>query len=265
MPGSPGGLESFLPPSYIAANNPGRKAISTCRSTFLLLALSLLAVAFCFPQDGNRTVPPHVHYPLPLAPGEWQKSIGLAVTTLPKDIVEEEMNQSPAVDFNSSLGLPWNFSLDGRAIVQVLTNHLSLGVRWSHAFDRFAFSFGDDVAWWFGFLTLEGFDNRADGWLNYPHVSIGYDFGNFRMSARAEAVLVMAYSSFAGDNNVATDKNSFGGFSFSVVIEQPFWKNTHVSLGFKASYLRFFYQSWFVFETFRRYLFIPEISVGFIL
>ncbi len=206
-----------------------------------------------------------MHYPLPLAVGEWQKSLGLAVTTQPKEIVEEQMNQSPAIDFNSSLGLPWNFNLDGRALVQVLTNHLSLGVRWSHAFDRFAFSFGDDVAWWFGFLRVEGFDNWADGWLNYPHVTVGYDFGRFRMSVRAEAVLVMFYNSFAGDNHVASDKNSFGGFAFSVVIEQPFWKNTHVSLGFKASYLRFFYQSWFVFDTFRRYLFIPELSVGFIL
>lgn len=260
-----GGLDSFLCPLYIRSYNPGRKAIYPCRIVYTLLALCLFAAASCFSQHGDNAAPPRLHYPLPLAVGEWQKSLGLAVTTQPKEIVEAEMNQSPAIDFNSSLGLPWNFNLDGRALVQVLTNHLSLGLRWSHAFDRFAFSFGDDVAWWFGFLRVEGFDNWADGWLNYPHVSVGYDFGRFRMSVRAEAVLVMFYNSFAGDQHVASDKNSFGGFSFSVVIEQPFWKNTHVSLGFKASYLRFFYQSWFVFDTFRRYLFIPELSVGFIL
>ena len=35
----------------------------------------------------------------------------------------------------------------------------------------------------------------------------------------------------------------------SVIIEQPFWKNTHVTLGFKASYLRYFYQSWFTYRN----------------
>jgi hypothetical protein len=208
---------------------------------------------------------PGITFPAPLHLWEWQKSIGLCLNTLPKEIVEEELNQSPALDLRSRLGLPWGFSADVRLQVQVLTNHIAVGGSWSHAFGPFAFSVGDDAAWWFGFLEIDGFNNSANGWLNYPHVTIGYDFGRFRLAARAEMLLVLAYRSYAGDNLLSSDKNGFGGFSGSVSIEQPFWKDTHVTLSFKASYLRYFYQSWFTYETFNRYLFIPEIAVGFIL
>jgi len=246
------------------ASEPGT-TMHALRNAFILVSSLAILTQECAGQNAAGASPPRVNYPSPLSFGEWQGSVGLALTTLPNEIVEEEMNQSPAIDFISRLGMPCGFSVDGHAQVQVLTNHLSLGARWSHAFGRFAFSIGDDIAWWFGFLTIEGFNNSADGWLNYPSLSLGYDFGHFRLAVRAEAVLVMSYSSFAGDNKISTDKNSFSGVTLGFAVEQPFWKNTHVTLGFKASYLRFFYQSWFVYETFRRYLFIPEISVGFML
>jgi hypothetical protein len=233
-------------------------------SCLLLLGLHVF-LSVCTGQDETTSRPPGVYYPSRLPYGEWRGSIGLSLSTLPQEIVEEEMNQSPAADFQSRLGMPWGFSIEGRALVQVLQNHVSLGARWSHSLGRFAFGIGDDIAWWFGFLAVEGFDDKADGWLNYPYITIGYDFGSFQLAGRAEAVLVMSYRSFAGENKISTEKNSFSGFSFSLAIEQPFWKNTHLALGLKLSYLRFYYQSWFVFETFKRYLFIPEISVGFIL
>ena len=229
-----------------------------------IFAWNVLLLAPTSAQD-HPLRPPGITSPSPLRAWEWQKSIGVSLSTLPKEIVEEELNQSPALDLRSRLGLPWGFSADARLLVQVLTNHIAFGGSWSHAFGSFAFSVGDDAAWWFGFLTIEGFDNSANGWLNYPHLTIGYDFGKFRVALRAEALLVLSYRSYAGENLLASDKNGFGGFAGSFSIEQPFWKETHVTLSFKASYLRYFYQSWFTFETFNRYLFIPELSLGFIL
>lgn len=220
--------------------------------------------AYASPQDTLQSVP-RLYYPAPLSLWQWQGSVGLTVATLPKDIVEEELNQSPAIDVHSRLGFPLGLSLDGRLVAQVLTNHMSIGAKWSHQFGRFALSVGDDIAWWFGFLTVEGFDNTGNGWLNYPNLSIGYDFDAFRIALKAEALLVLSYTSYAGENVISSDRNSFGGASVAVVIEQPFWKSTHVTLGFKASFMRFFYQSWFTYETFNRFLFIPELSVGFLL
>jgi len=217
-----------------------------------------------FSQDSASTTP-RLYFPAPLGLWQWQNSVGLAVATLPKDIVEEELNQSPALDVHSRLGFPVGLSLDARLLIQVLTNHISVGAKWSHTYGRFAFSVGDDIAWWFGFLTVEGFDNSANGWLNYPNISVGYDVGKFRLALKAEALLVLSFSSYAGENVIASDRNSFGGVSVAFAIEQPFWKSTHVTLGLKTSYLRFFYQSWFTYETFNRFLFIPELFVGFLL
>jgi hypothetical protein len=239
--------------------SPGLRAAAS------FLAGILILTPFQVPGQDVHTAPPHIAFPTPLTLWEWQRSVGLTLSTLPKEIVEEELNQSPALDLNSRLGLPWGFSADARLLVQVLTNHIAVGGKWSHAFGPLAFSIGDDAAWWFGFLTIDGFNNSANGWLNYPNVSVGYDFGRFRVSVRGELLLVLSYASYAGNNLLASDKNGFGGFSASVIIEQPFWKSTHVTLGFKASYLRYFYQSWFAYETFNRYLFVPELSVGFLL
>lgn len=231
----------------------------------LLLFPPLLAVMGLVTPMHAQDRLPRIHYPAPLGLWEWQKTAGLTLSTLPKEIVEEELNQSPALDLHSRVGLPWGFSANTRALVQVLTNHVTLGGSWSHAFGRFALTFGDDAAFWFGFLTIEGFDNSANGWLNYPYVTVGYDFGRFRLSMRTEALLVLSFRSYAGDHLLASDKNGFGGLAVTFAIEQPFWKDTHVALSFKASYLRYFYQSWFTYETFNRYLFIPELAVGFFL
>jgi hypothetical protein len=228
---------------------------------FWILFLSPLLLSYA----GDELSRPRVYYPRPLELWEWQKSVGLVVTTLPQEIVEEEINQSPAIDFHSRVGLPWGFSADGRIVTQVLTTQLSVGPKWSHDIGRFAFSVGYDVAWWFGFMTIEGFDNKANGWLNYPNLTVGWDFDDFYLSARAEALIVLSFLSYAGENRMNIDRNALGGLSLQFTIEQPFWKSTHVTLGFKASYLRFFYQSWFTFETFNRFFFIPELSIGFLL
>ena len=231
----------------------------------ILGAVALLLMVNTASAQEPSARPPGIASPAPLRLWQWERSIGLSLSTLPRVIVEEELNQSPALDLRSRLGLPWGFSADARLLIQVLTNHLEFGGSWSFAIGRFAVSLGDNSAWWFGFLTIDGFDNSANGWLNYPNISLGYDFGRFRVVLRAEMLLVLSFRSYAGDYLLSSDKNGFGGFSSSVTIEQPFWKNTHVLIGFKASYLKYFYQSWFTYETFNRYLFIPELSFGFIL
>lgn len=246
-------------------------AILMARSlTFFVLlgafgaAILLRAVPTASAQEITPNAP-GVAFPAPRLPWQWERSIGLSLSTMPRVIVEEEFNQSPALDVRSRLGLPWGFSAEARILAQVLTNHIEFGGSWSFSLGRFAFSLGDNAAFWFGFLTIDGFDNSANGWLNYPHVSVGYDLGRLRCTFRADLLLVLSFRSYAGDYLLASDKNGFGGYSASLTIEQPFWKNTHVLIGFKASYLKYFYQSWFTFETFNRFLFIPELSFGFLL
>jgi hypothetical protein len=215
--------------------------------------------------QGNGLDRPRLFFPYPLEEQTWMLSIGLTLTTPPRDLTEEAAVRAPAFDAHALYGLPENFYLDGRAISQVVQNRFSLGVKWAYVIDRFSFALGYDVAWWFGFLEVGGFDSKARGWENNPNISVGYALEEVLLSVKAEAILTTSYSSFNGDNEVSTDVNTFSGMAYSFIIEQPAWKNTHLTLGFRATYTKFHWMTWALFSTFDRYLFYPEITVGFIL
>lgn len=229
------------------------------------LALLLLIMSDASAQE-TLARRPFIFYPSTPAEKEWQVSVGLTLTTLPRDITEEVAVRAPAFDLHALYGLPSNFSLDGRVFSQVVQNHFSVGPRWAHPMGRFSFSLGYDVAWWFGFLTtIDGFDTKASGWLNYPSITLGYDLEDVYLLAKMEAILNMYYRSYVGESELSTDQNTFSGMAFTLALEQPFWKNTHLTLGMRGSYTKFHWQTWSLFSTFDRYLFYPEIIIGFIL
>ena len=71
--------------------------VPACSGPFLPERLVLTPL----PGSGHRklrTAPPDIAFPAPLSLWEWQRSAGLSLSTLPKEIVEEELNQSPALD-----------------------------------------------------------------------------------------------------------------------------------------------------------------------
>lgn len=209
---------------------------------------------------------PFIFYPSPMAENDWQVSVGLTLVTPAKEITEEVALRAPTFDLHALYGLPSNFYLDGRVLAQVLQNHFSVGGRWAHPMGKFSFSLGYDVAWWFGALTtIDGFDTKASGWLNYPNVTVGYDLDDVYLLAKAEAILNLFFRSYVGDTELTTDQNKFSGMAFTIALEQPFWKNTHLTLGFRATYTKFHWQTWSLYSTFDRYLFYPEIIIGFIL
>jgi hypothetical protein len=208
---------------------------------------------------------PFILAPLSMQPQEWNVSAGLTLVTPPRDLTEEIILRVPSFDLHGLYGLPSNFYLDGRVISQVVQNHFSIGGRWAHPMGRFSVSLGYDVAWWFGFLEVEGFDSKASGWLNYPSVTVGYDLDDVYLIFKTEAILNLFYRSYVGDEETSTDVNKFSGMAFMFAMEQPFFKRTHLTLGFRASYTKFHWQTWALFSTFDRYLFYPEIVIGFML
>jgi len=235
---------------------------STCVLTLVLLLLSVATTLFSQERSAEWRF---IFFPHPVQEKAWQVSVGLTLTTPAREVTEEVAVRGPAFDAHALYGLPSNFTLDGRAISQVIQNHFSLGVRWAYPMGRFSVGAGYDVAWWFGFLEVGGFDSKANGWLNYPAVSVGYAFDDALLTLKAEAILNMSYSSFVGENEVSSDANTFAGMAFGLFLEQPFWKHTNVTLGFKANYTKFHWMTWALFSTFDQYLFYPEITIGFIL
>lgn len=228
----------------------------------LAIAVPLSAQTEAIQTEAAR---PWLYFPAPHGSGELRAVAGIRLLTLPREIVEEEINKAPSLDCAAVLGLPGQTALHGQAVLQFVTNHLRLGARWSHRIGAFGIGAGYDVGLWFGFVEFEGFDNRGNGWTHYPQLSLGYDFGDVLLSLRAEAIWIQAMRSFAGENEIRNTGNRFAGGSLTAVLEQPFWNQTHVALGVRLSLTEFHYQSWFAFSTFERKLLFSELILGVLL
>lgn len=206
-----------------------------------------------------------MHSPAPGPAWSSRTALGLRLLTVPRDIAEEEINKAPSIEMRSVLSLPWNFSLRGGAVLQVLTNELRLGTHWSWRLGDFSVSVGDDWAFWFGFVNLEGFDNRANGWINYPGLALGIDLGEARVSARGEGMFILSQHTLAGENEVSSTKRVLVGGALTVIVEQPISRRTEMYLGVRLSQTKFHYQTWFAFSTFDRHLLFSELLIGILL
>lgn len=228
------------------------------------LAIVMVAGAVRLPaQDSLR--PGAVYYPAPLEAWETEAALGLRLMTLPRDIVEEEINKAPSIELQTVTGLPWGFSLRSAAVLQFVTNHLRIGAQWSFRLGDFSFGVGDDWAYWFGFINFEGFDNRANGWINYPGATVGYDFGDVRLTARGEGIFIFSQHTLAGENEVTSAKGVMSGGALTLVMEQPLTRTAQVQLGVRLSWTKFHYQTWFAFSTFDRRLIFSELLFGVLL
>jgi len=215
------------------------------------------------PHPANK----YIFFPYPLANKTWHSSLGLTLTAMPQDITEEVQVRVPAVDFHVLRGLPKGFYLDGRINFQLIQNHTSVGWRWAHSLNRkVSVSIGDDFAFWFGALTIGSFDTKAYGWMNYPGLSIGYRVDHdLLFTLKGEALINLSSKSTVGGIAVGDRTKKFNGWSATLMLEQPFYGKKNLSLGVRAMYTNFFWQTWSLHEPVDRTIFYPEIIIGFIL
>jgi hypothetical protein len=237
--------------------------------TGLLMILSVLSI----PQPGlgqqkaDSISGSHLYFPYPMQAKKWQSSLGFTLTIWPQDISEEVQLRVPAGDFHVIRKLYKGFYLDGQLSFQILQNLITIGPRWAYVINnRLSFSLGDDIGWWFGALKIGDFNTTANGWINYPNISIGYRVKkDLLFTWKTEAITDFNYHSMVGDLSVSKNVHTLSGWSTSLFLEQPFYKRTSMILGFRAIYSNFYWQTWSLFETFDRNIFYPQIIVGFIL
>ena len=209
----------------------------------------------------------YIFFPYPVSNRTWHSSLGLTLTALPQDITEEVQVRIPALDYHVLRGLPKGFYLDGRINFQLVQNHMSVGWRWAHPIsEKVSYAIGDDFAFWYGNLTIAGFDTKAHGWMNYPNVSVGYRSDNdLLFTLKGEALINVSSKSTVAGLTVEDQRIKFNGWSATLMLEQPFYGKKNISLGVRAMYTNFFWQTWALYETFDRNIFYPEIIIGFIL
>ena len=232
----------------------------------VILMVAVFYGHMVYGQDSAMARQKFIYFPHSLQ-HKWTTSIGLTGTTMPYEITEELHYRIPAGDFHVLRKLSDQWSLDGRINFQIVQNIVSLGPHWATPLtDRLSLGVADDIGYWIGFINVEGFKTKGRGWQNYPSVSLGYRFNKgVLLTVKADAIMTMGIKTYAGHIPVTTNYDLFSGSSYTVMLEQPFYGQKHLSLGFRAIYTNFFWQTWTAFTNFDRNFFYPQIIVGLIL
>lgn len=230
--------------------------------TFLLF----ISITFCTGAIAQDTLDHHfkgVFFPYPMDRSS-KISLGFTNTTMPYDITEELHFRVPAVDVHWLKRVSTKLALDIRGSLQGFQNLVSVGPRWSTILsDRFSLALGNDFGYWFGFLNIESVKTRGHGFQNFPNFSIGRRFKKkVLLTFRADAEMNFGIRSFAKSTELTTDHRLFSGSSYAIILEQPFYGKKALTLGFRAIYTDFFWQTWALYESFDRNIFYPQIIVG---
>jgi hypothetical protein len=95
---------------------------------------------------------------------------------------------------------------------------------------------------------------------------VGYKINeSLLFTLKAESLMTFGKVAYAGETRVTRNHDLFNGSAYSFILEQPFYGNKSVTLGFRAIYTNFLWQTWALFENYERNLFYPQLIVGIIL
>ena len=191
-------------------------------------------------------------------------SIGFTNTTMPYDITEEMHFRVPALDVNLLKRISPKLALSIHGSLQGIQNLITIGPRWSTILsERYSLAIGNDFGYWLGFINLEGIKTRGHGFQNLPNFSIGRRFKKkVLLTLRADAQMNFGIKTYAKNTELTSRRRVVSGSSFAVLLEQPFYGKKALTIGFRAIYSDFFWQTWTLFEPFDRNIFYPQIIIG---
>jgi hypothetical protein len=203
-------------------------------------------------------------YPKNYQTNSYKFLLGISLTKLPTNLVEEEISTIPMLNTEFRYGLPLNLSF----ILQFSSNYISnlgaAGIQWSFFNHDFSSAIGFSNSVWFGHLDMQSIKLKSFGVMIKPFITFGMDFKKFKISSSVST----QYNYMKTDS----DDELLGEFykphslySLNMTIEQPLWKDNMVLLGINLNYATFYYQSWLVYSAINQYILYPEVSFGFIL
>lgn len=230
--------------------------------TILIVQTFLLTPAFAQQLNFQDNT---FFYPHSLQQSKIVSSLGLSLAKLPEDVVEtDDVFRAPLFSYRLKYGLPESFLAEGSVESNIVTFNFMLGPKWNYELDRWGFSVGTDISYYFGKLEQFGFDTKFSGWALYPNISAGYQFDKFTISLKSELVFNLAEQSKNGESEIENDLDFFNGWTIGAYLEQPFWGDNFVVLGIRSTFLKFYYPMWAAFSTFDRAFYIPEATFTFI-
>lgn len=250
----------------LASSLPRTLSYATVYCTRLCI---MFVVAYCctfpFNLSAQQTaVTGPMMYPAALESGDTKFAVEMALTKMPESVVEEsDTYRWPSWTMDGWVGLPLDFSINGRLTTQFINWHLQVGPKWRLAIlDPLTFHFGYDVGVFVGGLGSGAFDNGNVSSFVYPNMTIGWRSSTLAVSLKVELNYCLSKVDRAGTIIVRTSKNFPNGMTVGLFLEQPFWDNSNFELGMRGSVLKFAYQNWLLFPTIDRWYFIPELMMG---
>lgn len=229
--------------------------------------LSLICCGFIFGQKVKAPfdlTSKSMRFPHHYKKWGFQTSVGFSMVKLPFDLVENAI-QAPLVNFHTTFGMPYGFSIEGDITTLIVSNQISLGPRWNFICKNFSFNLGYDIAFVVGWMTFGGFDNTGTAWIHYPNASIGLKTRDVAFTLKGEVVVLARTTMKTGNNEVDQRKNYFNGGTLALYLEQRLWKNKVFIIGLKDNYVKLYWPCWMLFTTFDRYYHIPELYLSWIL
>ena len=137
--------------------------MKTIIQSFILFLLCTYPSSIIFSQqldvNNNTFFFPHAYYSSQII-----SSLGLSVAKLPEEVFEtDDVFRGPLFSYRLKYGLPENFLAEGGVETNFITFHFSLGPKWNYVIERWGFSVGTDIAYWFGQLEQFGFGKNTSG------------------------------------------------------------------------------------------------------
>lgn len=210
-------------------------------------------------QDSNYLI-----FPKPIKQGIYNFAIGIGVTRFPNQVVEEEINYSPTLNFDARFALTDKWYLVGSLTSNYITNNLSVGPFWSTSLNNFHFSVGLISSGWYSHLNVDAIKLNTYGITATPRILMGYNLFNFKATLQIESHHHIFWN-YLEKEYLGSTKIWDGGFSVNLVTEQTFIDNINTIIGLRFHYTKFYYQSWLAYSVLDEYLFYPEFYFGVIL
>jgi hypothetical protein len=225
-----------------------------------LISLLFFNSVYIIPLYGQQEKEAFYFYePYPLVRGSSILQLGASVTLLPIPIIENEF-PTPAIDLQYKYGILNTFAVVGSFSTNYLSNLLHAGIQWNTSWNRFSIGIANHIGGFYGYITADGmFDaNSAYGAFDMPMIRFGWRFDNF--SASMSWAFSYVFRSYSDVNGIIVSgpEKEINDIFCTIAVEQPFLKNTLVSIGFSLTYARSPYQSWLLHNTFDHYLISQE-------
>ena len=232
-----------------------------------IIITALMALCVCVTR-AQLVEPDHSHYIMPArALNAWdiRGSIGAAISILPQPLTEYP-TPAPMLDLRGRMGLPLNFQMYGRLGSNIATTLGQLGTMWTYNIGQLSLGVGGSGAFVYGNITyIYGFNTTQQRWSVYPMVSASYSFQKVTISSRLEAEYITSIAKDIGGQLVQSGAKRISGASLTFALEQPFFADKHIMVGFTISNSSDPYQAWFLYNTFKDRLFSSELFIGFLL